>query len=113
MKKYFALCVACCVYFKPCLSQQLIGSFPEMNGGFEGALIENVAYGTAQAEKWVKNNSGQAITSESTVVRSGATSLKINNGTTSYRVWSPLVNVSSNTSSVTVQFFRRVSSTSC
>lgn len=93
--------------------QQVIGSYPDMNGGFEAiGLIENSVFSSAQAGKWVKNNSSTTIAEESTVVRSGSKSLLItNNTTTGRRVWSPLISVSSTTSNVTIQFFRRVGNT--
>lgn len=92
--------------------QQVIGNYPVMNGGFEGATIDNTVFSSAQSGKWVKNNASQTIGSESTTVRSGSTSLSATNSTTSgRRIWSPLVTVSSFTSSVTIQYYRRVSNT--
>jgi hypothetical protein len=89
--------------------QQVIGSYPDMNGGFEGATIDNTVFSSAQSGKWVKNNASQTIGYESTTVRSGSTSLSATNTTTGRRIWSPLVTVSSFTSSVTIQYYRRVS----
>jgi autotransporter-associated beta strand protein len=92
--------------------QQVIGSYPGMNGGFEGATIDNNVFSSAQSGKWVKNNATQTIGSEITTVRSGSTSLSAtNSSTTGRRIWSPLVTVSSFTSSVTIQYYRRVSNT--
>lgn len=91
--------------------QQVIGSYPAMNGGFEGTgLIDNsVSYSTAQVSKWVKNNSTTTISEELVKTRSGNKSMALNNSsTTGRRVWSPLVTVASTTSSVTVQCYRRV-----
>ena len=93
------------------LGQQVIGSYPDTNGGFEGATIDNTVFSSAQSGKWVKNNATQTIGSESTTVRSGSTSLSATNGSTGRRIWTPLVTVSSFTSSVTIQYYRRVSNT--
>ena len=92
--------------------QQLIGNYPNVNGGFEGAIIDNTVFTSAQIGKWVKNNITQTISPENSIVRSGGTSISVVNSTTGRRVWSPLVTVSSTTSSVTIQYFRRVSDVS-
>jgi hypothetical protein len=93
--------------------QQVLGTCPQMNGGFEGATIDNTVFSSAQADKWVKNNASQTISSENSVVRSGSTSISISNSSSSTgrRVWSPLVSVSNTTSSVTIQYYRRVLNT--
>jgi len=88
-------------------------SYLGLNGGFEGsATIDNTVQASAQANKWTKNNATQTIADETTVVRSGAHSLSATNSSaTGRRVWSPLMTVSSTTSQVTIQFYRRTSST--
>lgn len=101
----------CTLAITQSIGQQVIGSYPAMNGGFEGATIDNTTFTSAQAGKWVKNNNTQTIGAETTVVRSGSTALNVTNGTTGRRVWTPLVTVSSTTSNVTLQWYRRVSST--
>ncbi|MBL7778097.1 MAG: choice-of-anchor D domain-containing protein [Chitinophagales bacterium] len=101
----------CTLAITQSIGQQVIGSYPAMNGGFEGATIDNTTFTSAQAGKWVKNNNTQTIGAETTVVRSGSTALNVTNGATGRRVWTPLVTVSSTTSNVTLQWYRRVSST--
>jgi len=84
-------------------------SYLGLNGGFEGtATIDNTVQTSAQAGKWTKNNASQTIADETSVVRSGGHSLSATNSTTTgRRIWSPLMSVSSTTSSVTLQFYRR------
>lgn len=94
--------------------QQVIGTYSDMEGGFEkSSLIDNsTTFTSAQTNKWVKNNASTTITEESVFTRSGSKSLSITNSTTTgRRVWSPLVTVGSTTSNVTIQFFRYVQST--
>jgi predicted RNA-binding protein with TRAM domain len=88
-------------------------SYLGLNGGFEGAAtIDNTnTYAAPQTDKWSKANATQTLTSETTTIRSGAKSLKANNGTTGRRIWSPNISVASTTSQVTVQFYIRVAST--
>ncbi|MFC7774652.1 choice-of-anchor D domain-containing protein [Flavobacterium sp. GCM10027622] len=88
-------------------------SYLGLDGGFEGsASIDNAtAYAVPQAGKWAKANATQTISNETSVVRSGANSLRVNNSsTTARRVWSPNITVASTTSQVTVQYYRRVGS---
>jgi hypothetical protein len=89
-------------------------SYLGLDGGFEGsATIDNTnTYSTPQSGIWSKANSTQTLTSETTTVRSGGKSLKVNNSSTSgRRVWSPSISITSTTSNVTVQYYIRVSST--
>jgi hypothetical protein len=88
-------------------------SYLGLNGGFEGAAtIDNTnTYAAPQTDIWSKANETQTLTSETTTIRSGAKSLKANNGTTGRRIWSPNISVASTTSQVTVQFYIRVAST--
>ena len=87
-------------------------SYLGLDGGLEGsATIDNTVQANALANKWCKNNATQTITDETTTIRSGLHSLKVNNSsTTGRRVWSPNFTVSSTTSNVTVQYYRRVTS---
>lgn len=114
MKKYFTLTFLLSLLSIMVWGQQVIGTFPAMDGGFESAnLIDNsTTYSAAQTNKWVKNNTSSTIGEESSTVRSGAKSMSItNNTTTGRRVWSPLVTAESTTSNVTIQFYRRVENT--
>jgi hypothetical protein len=86
-------------------------SYLGLDGGFEGsATIDNTnTQTTAQANKWSKYSANQSIADETVTVRSGAHSLKVNNTTTTgRRVFSPLISVSSQTTNVTIQYYRRV-----
>ena len=109
--KVLSLMVVLMVGLNWVMGQQVIGNYPDMNGGLEDATIDNSTFSSAQAGKWVRNNNSQTIASETSTIRSGATSLSITNGSTGRRVWTPLVTVSSTTSNVTIQYYRRVSST--
>lgn len=114
MKKYYTLTFLLSLLSIMAWGQQVIGTFPAMDGGFESAnLIDNsTTYSAAQTNKWVKNNTSSTIGEESSTVRSGAKSMSItNNSTTGRRVWSPLVTAESTTSNVTIQFYRRVENT--
>ncbi len=89
-------------------------SYLGLDGGLEGtATIDNTAQTAPAAGVWRKANATQTIANETTTVRSGSNSLRINNtdASNARRVWSPNFTVSSTTSSVTVQFWRRSSST--
>lgn len=82
-----------------------------LDGGFEGsATIDNTnTFAAPQAGQWSKANATQTIANETTVVRSGTNSLRVNNSsTTGRRVWSPNISLSSTTTQVTIQFYKRV-----
>ncbi len=86
-------------------------SYLGLDGGFEGtAAIDNVTINTLpQAEKWTKTNANQTIADETTYVRSGDHSLRINNSSgTGRKVYSPLMTVPNQTTGVTIQYFRYV-----
>ena len=85
-------------------------SYLGLDGGFEGtATIDNVGVTGPAAGKWTKNNATQTIANETTTVRSGTNSLRVDNSsTTGRRVWSPNFTVSSTASNVTVQYYKRV-----
>lgn len=108
MKKiYFLMGMVLIAYSAICQS------FLGLDGGLEGsATIDNVTINTTpQAGKWTKANSTQTIANETSIVRSGNNSLKVNNSSgTGRRVWSPNITVGSTTSQVTIQFYIRVSS---
>lgn len=93
-------------------AQQVIGTYPATNGGFEGATIENsVVQASAVANTWTKNNSSTTIAISTTTRRSGNSSLSITNSTaTGRRVWSPSISTSSTTAQVTLQYYRLVAS---
>lgn len=85
-------------------------SYLGLDGGLEGsATIDNVGTTGPAAGKWTKANATQTIANETTTVRSGVNSLRVNNSSTGRRVWSPNFTVSSTTSNVTVQYYKRVS----
>lgn len=85
-------------------------SYLGLDGGLEGsATIDNSGTTGPSASKWTKNNTTQTIAVETTTKRSGSNSLRINNtSTTGRRVWSPLITVSSQTTAVTIQYYRFV-----
>ena len=85
-------------------------SYLGLDGGLEGnATIDNAGTTGPSAGKWTKNNAAQTIAIETTTKRSGSSSLRVNNTTTTgRRVWSPLITVSSQTTSVTIQYYRYV-----
>jgi len=87
-------------------------SYLGLDGGFEGAAtINNTAASSAAAGQWTKNSGSQTIALETTTVRTGAKALTITNGTTGRRVWSPLITATISSSSVTIQYYRRATST--
>ncbi|MBX7181685.1 MAG: choice-of-anchor D domain-containing protein [Bacteroidia bacterium] len=91
-------------------AQNLLG----LDGGLEGsATVDNTNANTsAVANTWTKNNSTTTISYETTTVRSGSKSLKVNNSsTTGRRVWTPLITSSITSQQVTFQFYRLVSNT--
>jgi hypothetical protein len=86
-------------------------SYLGLDGGFEGtATIDNTnVQSLPQVSKWTKANVNQTIAIETSIVRSGNNSLRVNNSTTTgRRVWSPNFTVSSTTSQVTVQYYKKV-----
>jgi len=88
-------------------------SYLGLNGGFEGsATIDNANVQTsAQSGSWTKNNASTTIANETTTVRSGSKSLRIqNSSTTGRRVWAPVMAVSTS-SAIVIQYYRRVAST--
>lgn len=110
-KNFVAACSFLLVFFSSSsvFSQGYLG----LDGGFEGsATIDNTTtYAAPQTGKWSKANSTQTIANETSTVRSGVNALRVTNSGTGRRVWSPNIAVSSTTSSVTVQFYIRVAST--
>jgi hypothetical protein len=108
LKFVFGLLLFICVFS---LNAQV--SYLGLDGGLEGtATIDNTAQTAPAAGVWRKANATQTIANETSTVRSGANSLKVNNSsTTGRRVWSPNFTVSSTTSQVTVQYYIRVAST--
>lgn len=84
-------------------------SYLGLDGGLEGsATIDNAGLTGPASGKWTKNNATQTIANETGTVRSGSNALRVNNGTTGRRVWSPNFTVSSTTSNVTIQYYKRV-----
>ncbi len=95
-------------------SQQSIGSFPSINGGFEsvatGALTVSSSIANATtSSSWTKDNASLTATINSTSPRTGTRYLTCQNTTaTAYRLQSPTVNTSgsiANTTAYTVQYY--------
>lgn len=87
-------------------AQSLLGT----GGGLEGTvMVDNTTLATSGASgKWQKANSTQTISLETTVVRSGAGSLRIlNTSTTGRRVYSPLFASVADGSRLILQYYRR------
>jgi len=85
-------------------------SYLGIEGGLEGSsTVDNATINTsAQLNTWTKNYATTTIALETTTVRSGSNSLRIQNSSgTGRRVWAPLMAVSTS-SRVVVQYFRRV-----
>lgn len=100
------------VFFLLVINSSYGQSFLGLNGGFEGtATIDNTnVYTVGQANMWVKANATQTITSETTVVRSGGKSLKLNNTSTSgRRLFTPTFSPASGQRLV-IQYYRRSAS---
>lgn len=88
-------------------------SYLGLNGGFEGtATIDNTnVYTVGQSGKWTKANSSQTIANETSVIRSGANSLRVNNSTTTgRRVFTPIFTTTTGQRLV-IQFYRRSGNT--
>jgi Bacterial Ig domain len=89
-------------------------SFLALDGGFEGAATIDNTGGSAgaQAGKWTRASTVSTIANETTVVRSGANSMKISSASgTGAKIYSPLFTIPSSSSKWYVQFYRRSAST--
>ena len=89
-------------------------SYLGLDGGLEGsATVDNsTTYTAAQSGKWTKNNSTTTIELETTYKRSGSNALRVRNAsTTGRRIWSPLFSFSSETTGVTIQYYRMITNT--
>ncbi|MDR3651446.1 MAG: DUF6383 domain-containing protein [Paludibacter sp.] len=82
-------------------------SFLGVDGGFEGtATIDNSVEASAQLGKWTKSSASITLSDETSIVRTGAHSLNINNSATGgKRIWTPLITNPSTTSSITLQMW--------
>jgi hypothetical protein len=84
-----------------------------LDGGLEGtATVDNSATNVPTAGKWVKGHTDLTIAEETTLVRSGAKSIRLlNTSTSGRRVYTPLTTFGSKTTSVTIQYYRMITNT--
>ena len=84
-------------------------SYLGLEGGLEGsATIDNTTtYTTGQVNKWTKAAATQTIMNETSTVRSGANSLKINNSSLTGRRLFPPAFTSTLANNLVIQYYRR------
>lgn len=96
--------------------QQIIGSFPTIDGGFEGqtsiATQSSIATGVQVSGWTIQNTTTASATLNTTGGRSGPKYVTLSNGATASRFQSPTVNTSGaivNATAYTVQFYYKTS----
>jgi len=113
----FAILAAACLLVLHGWGQQVIGSFPSMDGGFEGqtagsmTIASSIASGVQRTDWTLQNNTTATVTINGSGGRSGPKYLTLNNGATAARVQSATAasGAITNTTSYTVQFFYKTS----
>lgn len=95
----------------PANSQQVIGTFPVMDGGFESATVATQASTTVatntQLTNWTGANTSSVPAINTTIVRSGTKSLQWTTSSTSHLLFSKSANTTdiANATSYVVQFY--------
>jgi len=101
------------VVFSNTMSFGQTNSYLGLSGGLEaGSVVNATTNANAVATNWTKSTATATIANETTTVRSGVNSLRVNSvSATLCRVFSPAMTITASTQVWTVQYYKRAAST--